>query len=203
MKTNQGPRFDSGSPMVDPQGYLTKEQFEHLVSFADNQRDRMLLNMLFYTGRRVSEIVRSLTVDDLNFRDNMIHFTILKRRVPFKTWLNVNSNLMEMLKGYVDSLGLVGDDQVFPISRFRVNQIVKKIGKKAGLEFVGKRKIHPHIFRHSYAVMMSKKVKDIHELKKLQILLGHSNINMTAFYTEHFSPDGMKDFVDGDKNESE
>lgn len=198
MQTTPGPRFNSGSPMADPQGYLNQEQFEHLVSFAESERDRLLLNVLFYTGRRVSEIVRQLRVGDLNFRDNMIHFKILKRKTPFKTWLNVNSKLMEMLRQYVDNLALDVDDFLFPISRFRVNQIITKIGKKAGMKYVGKRKIHPHVFRHSYAVLMSKKVKDIHELKKLQILMGHSNINMTAFYTEHFSPQGMKEFVEND-----
>ena len=187
--------------MVDPEGYLTEEKFEQLLSFATDIRDRTLLQVLFYTGRRVSEVVRSLTVNDIDFQDNLINFTVLKKGYPLKVWLNVNSKLMEVLKEYIEALGLVSDEYLFPISRFRVDQIIKSLGRKAGLEYVGRKKIHAHVFRHSYAVMMAKKVKDIYELKKLQILMGHSNINMTSFYTEHYNKNEMKEFVDREKNE--
>jgi integrase len=145
-------------PMKDPGGYLTEEQFGHLVSFASNLRDIMLLKFLFYTGRRVSEVVRCLTPADFDFRNNTVLFTILKKKTPKKMRLNVDENIMAEMNKYINSLEISEDEFIFPINRFRVDQIIKSIGIKAGMETVGNHKIHAHVLRHSFAVMMVKRV---------------------------------------------
>jgi len=191
-------------PMRDPEGYLTEEQFKHLVSFADSPRDRLLLNFLFYSGRRVSEVVRSIKVEDCDFRNNTILFSILKKRFPLKKRLNVDIGLMEKVKEYVENERMSFDEFLFPINRFRVDQIIKNISKKAEMEFIGRHKIHAHTFRHSFAVMMVKRIKDIYELGRLQNQLQHGSLEQTAFYFEHFNPK-ERDFIDvsRDKTDSE
>ncbi len=185
--------------MSNAKWYLTKEQFERLVSYANNDRDRVLLTFLFYTGRRVSEVIRCLTPNDFNFNDNLVKFTILKRKVkgrPFIEWLNVNSKVMKMMKNYIEEANKYPGEWIFPIGRFRVNQIIKMMAKKADMEYIGGRRIGVHILRHGFAVMGAKKIKNIYELKKLQRLLGHSSLEMTSWYMDHFSETGMKEFVE-------
>lgn len=189
--------------MTNPQGYLSEQDFDKLVSFANSERDRLLFHFLFYTGRRISEVVQAVTINDINFQDKLIRFRILKKRRETYEWLNVNTKLMASIWEFVEANGLMGNDFLFPITRYRADQIIKSTGKRAGLEYVGGKKLHAHTFRHSYAIHMAKQVKDIYELKKLQKLLGHSSINMTSFYTEHFNPEEMKEFVDRGNNDDE
>ncbi len=78
------------------------------------------------------------------------------------------------------------NDKIFPITRQRVYQIVKKLGKITGIERVGKKPIHPHIFRHSFAVNLVKNGLDV---RKLQMLLGHSRLSASAFYLQFSQKD--------------
>ena len=58
-------------------------------------------------------------------------------------------------------------------------------GKDAGIEYVGDKRIHPHHFRHSYSIYMVDRIS----IRKLQELLGHSDINTTAHYLQYSEKD--------------
>lgn len=189
-------------PMRDPEGFLTEEEFKKLLSFADGIRDRILLKFLFYTGRRVSEVVRSVKVEDCDFKNNTILFTILKKKNPIQKRFNVDANVMEDVRKLIEFQELGPDDFLFSINRFRVDQIIKKIAVKAGMEYVGNHKLHAHTFRHSYAVMKAKDCKDMYELGRLQHQLQHANITMTSYYFEHFNLK-EREFTDVSKKSEE
>ena len=186
--------------MRDSEGYLTTEQFNHLISFANNERDKVLLTFLFETGRRVSEVVRCITPRDFNFQDGMVYFTILKRRTPVRKWVNVKPETIDMMRAFMSNM--TEDEYVFPINRFRVDQILKAMAEKAGMNMVGKHKLHAHVLRHSYAILKVRKIIEkkgtfgMEDAMKLQDSLGHFDINSTLFYSKHFGKRDMKEFAE-------
>lgn len=199
-------------PMRDAEGYLTPEQFETLISYAKSERDRVLLSFIFYTGRRVSEVVRCLKPENFNYKDNMVLFTILKRRkLGYRTWINISQRATAMMRDYIERSGIAPDEYIFSINRFRVNQILYEMGKKAapvlgwrtnenGVPFVGKNLIHVHILRHSFAIElvknMPKEMDGLMKLRLLQSAMGHGNINSSNWYIDHFGDSTLKETLE-------
>ena len=171
-------------PMRYVDEYINPEEFDRLISYAVRPRDGILLTLIYRTGRRVSEVVRSLRVQDISMSSNNIYFNILKKKVPYGTWMRTPEDVMIMMRKYAD--GMDQDAFVFPISRKRVDQIIKTMGEKAGMLYYQKRKIHVHMLRHSFAVNEAKKCENMMQLKRLQMKLRHSSLDMTSYYMEHF-----------------
>ena len=120
---------------------------------------------------------------------------------PRRVWLPIPKHLSLALKTYIEKNTIGEHEFIFKISRQRVDQIIKEIGKAAGMFHFKNRKIHIHIIRHSYAVDKSKKIKNMHDLKMLQKLLQHSSMEQTGYYMEHFTEDELEKFVnEGEEN---
>lgn len=181
--------------MTYPKGYLNDEEINRFLNACLTDRDRALFTLLSRTGRRVSEIIRSLKPKDVNWIECMVFFTILKRKEPVKRPIPVNKEAIDLLKKYVEAYNIDEDEHIFKINRHRVYQLTRSIAKRCGLEYVNGKPIHPHIFRHSFAVHIAKKIKDPAGLKKLQKLLGHSSIQITEYYLQ-FSPKDIQELVD-------
>jgi len=181
--------FQSRSPMRNVNDYLTDSEVIRLIETMDNIRDKALFLTLLYTGRRVSEVVRSLKPKDINFKENLISWKILKqKRMIDKQPIDTNPKLLEYLKIYIFTENINTDAFVFPISRQRVTQLLKAYAEKAG---INKDKVHNHIFRHTFAYRFMKLTNDV---LVLQDLLKHSDLGMTQFYT-HFSPSKKKNLI--------
>lgn len=181
--------FQSRSPMRNVNDYLTESEVNRLLKAIDNIRDKTLFLTMLYTGRRVSEVVRSLRPKDINYHDHIINWTILKKKfkkdkVPIET----NPMLLSHLKLYVETERIGKDDYVFPMSRQRVTQLLKQYAVMAGID---REKVHNHIFRHTFAYRFMKLTNDV---IVLQDLLKHSDLGMTQFYT-HFSPSERKKLI--------
>jgi site-specific recombinase XerD len=174
-------------PMKYLDEYISPDEFDRLISFAENERDRVLLTVFYNTGRRVSEVVNCLHAKDISAKSPNVYFTILKKRAKYQAWIRVSDYVIELLRTY--SKDMQPDDYVFPITRRRVDQVIKAMGEKAGMLNFQKRMIHVHMLRHSFAVNRASKCKNMMELKRLQMELQHSDINMTSYYMEHFIPD--------------
>jgi len=194
--------------MKDLKGYLPEEKVNLLLDATTNLRDRLILQLMYRCGRRVSEVL-ALTKDDIIWEENKIIFTILKRKRPIKELKPVDSGTMRLLKAYVDGeVELKGVRKVmeggrlFPITRQYVFKLVRNLGKKVGIGFVGTKRLHPHHLRHSFAVHQVKtNVKTAEDLRKLQMYMAHANIATTAHYLQ-FSPDELRDLVSSwDKKE--
>lgn len=168
--------------------YLTIEEVDRLLSLPDGslkgKRDRAILEVLYATGIRVSELV-NVKVQDVNIRMGFISLTGdsgKARIVP------LGRPARAALEEYIYDVrkGLVRDesdkqDALFvnyhgkQLTRQGLWKIIKEYAKKADIE----NKITPQTLRHSFAVHM---VQNGADLKSLQELLGHEDISATQIY---------------------
>ena len=145
-------------------------------------RDAALLELLYATGMRASELV-SLNLSDINFAVSFVRCTgkgNKERIIP------VGEAAMAALKDYLekgrpafpqkDQLALFLDKNGERLSRQGLWLTVKKYVKIAG----GKEKTSPHTFRHSFATHLLERGAD---LRSVQEMLGHSDISTTQIYT--------------------
>jgi len=155
---------------------------EASVSGKNGLRDTAMLELLYSTGLRVSELV-NLRVDGVDL-DNLYLRCIGKRNrerlVPF------GERAKELMDGYVRLSGKArkgeGAGLIFPgssgrkLSRSTVWKIIRKHALSAGI----KKEIGPHSFRHSFATHMLEGGAD---LRSIQEMLGHRDISTTQIYT--------------------
>lgn len=188
--------------MKDKKGYLTEEQVNAILNSATNIRDRLILQLLYRCGRRVSEVLM-LTEDDIFWDDKQIIFNILKRKKPVKEIKIVDDDTFELLRTYAKEKDNIRglrkkptENRLFPISRQYVYKLIRKLGKGVGIERVGNKWLHPHHLRHSFAVHQVKgNIKSADDLRKLQMYMGHASLATTADYLQ-YSPDELKSIVD-------
>ncbi len=145
-------------------------------------RNAAMLELLYSSGLRVSELVR-LRVEDINFGGGFIRVMgkgSKERVVP------MSQRAMERVKGYVadfrpallkrgfsEYLFLTG--RGMPMTRQRFWQTIKAYGKQLGMD------LSPHMMRHSFATHLLEGGAD---LRSLQKMLGHSDISTTQIYTK-------------------
>lgn len=95
--------------------------------------------------------------------------------------------LMDSLKDF--SKNTPPDSRIFPISRQRAFELVRRAARLAGIDRVGNKKMHPHVLRHSHAVAYLRADNTIEGLRKLQARLGHASFYSTVHYLQ-FSQKG-------------
>ncbi len=146
-------------------------------------RDRAILELLYATGIRVSELV-GLNMDDLSFEERMIRVRgkgKKERLVPFGKIASKN------LKFYLQRRGLINqgrsDEQAIFINyrgtRLSTRSIQRMVYRYLQYTSV-KRKISPHSLRHSFASHLLSRGAD---LRAIQELLGHESLATTQKYT--------------------
>jgi integrase/recombinase XerD len=155
-------------------------------------RDRGILEVLYATGMRVSELVE-LRIGDLDLEEGIC--TVLgkgskERIVPLGG--PARNSLVRYLEQVRKRLETGrGGGKVFlnhrggPLSRASVWDMVKKYAARAGVE----RRVSPHTFRHSFATHLLEGGAD---LAAVQELLGHADISTTQIYT-HVDRDYLRD----------
>jgi integrase/recombinase XerD len=172
-------------------GYLRLEDVERLLEQPDLKtalglRDRAMLEVLYSTGLRVSELT-SLKVPDLDTKVGCVRCIgkgDKERIVPVgrKALGSVEKYLRD---GRPELLGngrggagayLFVNRRGGRISRVGVWKILSSYGKKAGLRMA----LTPHMLRHSFATHMLERGAD---LRSVQLMLGHSDISTTQIYT--------------------
>jgi integrase/recombinase XerD len=145
-------------------------------------RDSAMLELLYSSGLRVSELVK-IKLGDIHFDAGFIRILgkgAKERVVP------VNVRALEKIKKYIDverpeTLGKRQSPYLFvtkrgkPMSRQRFWQTLKALGKQSGLE------ISPHTIRHCFATHLLEGGAD---LRSVQKMLGHSDISTTQIYTK-------------------
>jgi integrase/recombinase XerD len=148
-------------------------------------RDRALLELLYGTGARVSEVV-GLTLSDLDFDEELI---LLMGKGSKQRLVPIGSALKAALKEYLGPggrstlLATKKSSRVFlnarsgPLTRQGIDLIVHKRALAVGIE---RTKISAHVFRHSCATHMLAHGADI---RVVQELLGHASIATTQLYT--------------------
>lgn len=180
--------------------FLNFSEIEHIMSSFDlsdffDYRNRIIFEMLYSTGVRVSELV-SLKVSDVDLKRGFIKVTSGKgskqRIVPIYT------KLLESIPRYLeirhDNFVKDSDSGFFflnrmgnKLSRMSCYKIVKTCCERAGIS----QNVSPHTIRHSFATHLLTNGAD---LRTIQILLGHSSISTTEIYT-HVTDSQTKDVL--------
>jgi len=162
-------------------------------------RDKAILELLFSTGLRVSELC-SLTSDiDLSSEELSIRGKGGKVRVVFispeakiavRKYLTARKDMSEALFVQIDSgignkKGKKGNKDIKALTRRSVERIVKQHAIKAGIS----KKVTPHVMRHMFATDLLGNGAD---LRSVQTMLGHANIGTTQIYT-HVTDKHLRD----------
>ena len=147
-------------------------------------RDRAILELLYSSGLRVSELI-NLKVSDLFFEDEVIRVLgkgSKQRIVPVGssaiTWVTEYlQKLRPLLQKKLSSQNIIFlNSRGSKISRMGIWKLVRKYCELAEIE----KEVHPHTFRHSFATHLLEGGAD---LRAVQEMLGHSDISTTQIYT--------------------
>jgi len=179
----RGPRTTKSLPR-----YLTLDEVDRLLSAANvstplGVRDAAMVELLYATGLRVSEMV-SLRVRDLSLEAGYLRCLgkgSKERLVP------LGRGAAERLRAYLDGArprllkgaarpSLFLNNRGGPMSRQGFWKILKKHGRAVGL----RGKLSPHVLRHSFATHLLERGAD---LRSVQMMLGHADISTTQIYT--------------------
>lgn len=177
-------------------GVLSETQVDELLSAPDvstalGMRDRAMLELLYASGLRVSELV-GLTLNRINLAQSTVRVTgkgAKERLVPFgeeaADWLEryLAHGRPEILAGR-ESEALFPSRRAKAISRQAFWQAIKRYTLRAGIE----RDVSPHTLRHAFATHLLNHGAD---LRVLQMLLGHRDLSTTQIYT-HVARERLK-----------
>ena len=161
-------------------GSLDDYELEKLRSACETIRDEALVEFLYSTGCRVSELV-NVNKEDVNIKDGEVTL-IGKGDKERKSYLTAHASLalQEYLKSRDDDNNALFVSKVKPHNRLKkgaIEKIIGELGVKAGIE----KKVYPHLIRHTTATMGLQHGMDVTEIQKM---LGHANIETTMIYAE-------------------
>ncbi len=175
------PKIEKTLPTV-----LSKKEVINLFKATNNFKSRLMLKLLYSSGLRVSELTK-LKYEDIHFdektglvrqgkgkKDRMF---ILSQEVIDE--IKIFQKKQDKNKGYIftNNIGL-------PISTRNIQKLIKISAKKANIN----KNVTPHKLRHSFATHLLEAGTDI---RMIQELLGHSNLQTTQIYT-HISREQIK-----------
>jgi site-specific recombinase XerD len=154
------------------------------TSSLEGKRDRAILELLFSTGLRISELC-SLMIDDVDLsRDEFsvrgkgdkvrVVFITDAARATLKEYLAARKDMEDALFIRYGKKAHIGEDA--RVTPRVVQRLLKRYAAKAGIT----RKVTPHVIRHSFATDLLSNGAD---LRSVQALLGHAHIGTTQVYT--------------------
>ena len=201
MDTNPAEVVEAGTKGIKLPRVLSEDEVVRLlnqpdITTAEGFRDRTMLEVLYATGMRVSELI-NLTLErvDLNMKYIIAFGKGSKERI-----VPLGSVAAEFLQQYLEKvrpkLTHAGRNTniVFlafgghELTRQRFWQIIRAYGRKANIN----KALTPHILRHSFATHLLDNGAD---LRSVQELLGHSDISTTQIYT-HLTNKRLRDIYE-------
>ena len=147
-------------------------------------RDRAMLEMLYGSGLRVSELV-NLRADQVDWEENFLRITGKGNKTRYVPLGGVAAKALRSYLAHARSRLLRNGrraDVLFlsnrgeRLTRDRVRQIIKERARAAGLP----ENVYPHIMRHSFATHLLENGAD---LRVIQDMLGHASLSTTQIYT--------------------
>ncbi len=169
---------------------ISKEEIEKLLQQPKpnnpmGMRDRAMLELIYATGMRVSELV-SLDLGHIDFEGGQVSCAGRGSRTRTVPASRASMAALEvyiargrpnLLRGHAQTDALFLNHHGVRITRQGFWLIIKGYAEKAGIESA----ITPHVLRHSFA---THRLRDGQDLKSVQELLGHASISTTQIYAE-------------------
>lgn len=167
--------------------FLSREEVKQIINTCDTSlkgmRDRALLEVLFSTGMRIHEAL-NLKIEDFLAHD-IKELTIIGKG-GYQRTVFFSPIAMKAIRTYLNflqeyNLVELENEWLFDLTARAVQIMVKKRAERAGL----KKRVSPHVFRHSLATDLLSKGVDIAFVSKF---LGHRNIANTMIYAHVVDP---------------
>ena len=185
MRLISNPKLEKTLP-----NYLNYQDLEKLLNFPDRNnkyglRDALILEMLYSSGVRVSELA-NMKLKDIDFKDKKI---LVLGKGNKERYVYYGSKCDSLLKKYLDMDHMDSPYLFIGKRKDRLNEreirlIVTESAKKAGINI----HVTPHTLRHTYATHMLNEGAD---LKSVGDLLGHESLSTTQIYT-HISNERLR-----------
>lgn len=177
--------------------FLSSDEVQRLLQQADlstqvGLRDRAILELLFSSGLRVSELValnrdhinlqrREFTVRGKGEKDRPVFISNIAADAIESYLKNRKDNAHPLFIHYSGSKNLTNKGAYMRLTARSVQRLIKKYALRAGIT----KHVTPHTMRHSFATDLLMNGAD---LRSVQGLLGHSNISTTQIYTHVTDP---------------
>ena len=171
--------------------FLTVKEIKNLLDYPygdsiKDLRDRLVLELFYATGIRISELVK-IKIRDIDFENKLIK---IKGKGNKERFVIFGDGMMMILNEYVDkksAKALSGTEFLFP-GRFNKNNLstsistrtIFSIAKKYIRNISNNEKLSPHSIRHSFATHLLDNGANVMSVKEL---LGHSSLSSTQIYT--------------------
>lgn len=170
--------------------YLNYDDLEKLLNFPDKDnkyglRDALILEMLYSTGIRVSELA-NMELKNINFSERKILILGKGNKERYVYFGTICADLMDkyLRLDHRNSPYLLIGKRNNKLNEREIRKIVTDTAKKAGIAV----KVSPHTLRHTYATHM---LNDGADLKSVGDLLGHESLSTTQIYT-HVSNERLR-----------
>jgi integrase/recombinase XerD len=181
MSLIKTPKASKRLPVV-----LTRQEIKDLIDNTDNIKHKLLIELLYSTGLRLSECI-NLQYSDLDLNDGT-GWVRLGKGAKDRIFI-VSDMFKKDLIVYMEKTGAGGKGYIFSVNGKKMSprgmqHAIKVSALRAGID----KPVHVHTLRHSFATHLLENGVDIRKIRKL---LGHSNLQTTQIYTQ-VSSDGIK-----------
>ncbi len=163
---------------------LTKEEVKRLIDSAPTKKSKLIIQFLYSTGLRVSELV-NLKIKDIDLNEKI--GKVVKGKGSKDRFFTLPDKLILEIDSYIyenkERIYLFSSKDK-PLTPRNIQKMIKNCARLAQIN----KKVTPHTLRHSYATHLLESGTDI---RIIQTLLGHENLNTTQIYT-HVSTEELK-----------
>ena len=163
--------------------YLTIIDLEKIYELDLSLRDKLIVELLYSTGIRLSELV-NIKISDINFYDKTIKVLGKGNKEIYVLFGSVCSKLLKEYINNENRVYLLLNKNGNKLSERGVEYIIEKIFKSVNVHA----KLTPHTLRHTFATHMLDNGCDLVTVQKL---LGHSDLSTTSIYT-HISNEHLR-----------
>lgn len=174
MSLIKTPKASKKLPVV-----LTRQEIKDLIENTENIKHKLLIELLYSTGLRLSECI-NLQYADLDMNDGT-GWVRLGKGAKDRIFI-VSDMFKKDLLEYMEKTGASGKGYIFSVNGRKmsprgIEHAIKVSAQRAGID----KPVHVHTLRHSFATHLLENGVDI---RKIQKLLGHSNLQTTQIYTQ-------------------
>ena len=158
---------------------LSRDEIRKLIDNTENIKHKLLIELLYSTGLRLSEC-SNLQYSNLDLNDG-IGWVRLGKGAKDRIFI-ISELFRKDLLAYIEKTGTNGKGYIFSVNGRKMSprglqHAIKVSALRAGIE----KPVHVHTLRHSFATHLLENGVDI---RKIQKLLGHSNLQTTQIYTQ-------------------